>query len=683
MKMDSAPLLHLAWRTLHKYKEKSADNSLPQPGNLTHAQDFYDLAVSLNATTAAESSARVDEGELKKPEHEKLLKRFALCCRGNVNPLCTLIGGILGQEALKACSGKFMPIQQWYYYNGIDALHSEILPIEEVTPDAAHPTRYDAQVMVWGKAMQKRMGELNLFLVGAGAIGCEMLKNWAMMGLTTRTDSSVGGGGVTYVTDMDNIERSNLSRQFLFRNTDINQLKSLTACKAVHSMNSTFHCIAYDDKVGPETEEKFGDDFFDSLDLICAALDNLEARLYLDQRCLLYRKPMFESGTLGTKGHTQVVIPGKTEHYGATRDPPEKSIPLCTLKSFPNKIEHTLQWAREWFEEIYKQVPENVNRYIQNTTEFKQHLAAQSNNKLDILTKVKEFFDNVPLTYNDCLIWARLVYEDLYVNKILQLLYTLPLDKVGADGTRFWSGAKLPPRVVPFDLHDPLHVELLLSLADLRYVMYALPETVSSSSDVVSKGSSVDLIKGPTLEKLNQLLSTVTLPQFKPDSSMKIALTEEEAKQNTQTPSEYVDVDTSCTQILAALPAVTAEGVGGGISGSGVSAGFRVKVIDFDKDIDSHMRVVSACANMRARNYRIPEADLHKARGIAGKIIPAIATTTAMVTGLVCLELVKYVLPGEKNIEKFQNTFSNLALPMFTSAEPDPPKFQTTMVKGR
>ena len=86
-------------------------------------------------------------------------------------------------------------------------------------------------------------------------------------------------GGMTYVTDMDNIERSNLSRQFLFRNTDINQLKSVTACKAVHTMNTQFQCTAYDDKVGPETEEKFGDDFFDKLDLICAALDNVEVGL--------------------------------------------------------------------------------------------------------------------------------------------------------------------------------------------------------------------------------------------------------------------------------------------------------------------------------------------------------------------------------------------------------------------
>ena len=54
---------------------------------------------------------------------------------------------------------------------------------------------------------------------------------------------------------------------------------------------------------------------------------------------------MLESGTLGTKGNTQVVVPKLTENYGASRDPPEASIPICTLKNFPYKIEHTIQWA--------------------------------------------------------------------------------------------------------------------------------------------------------------------------------------------------------------------------------------------------------------------------------------------------------------------------------------------------
>jgi len=71
--------------------------------------------------------------------------------------------------------------------------------------------------------------------------------------------------------------------------------------------------------------------------------DVMCAGMYMDRRCVYYHKPLLESGTLGTKGNVQVVIPHVTESYSSSQDPPEKSIPICTLKNFPNAIEHTLQ----------------------------------------------------------------------------------------------------------------------------------------------------------------------------------------------------------------------------------------------------------------------------------------------------------------------------------------------------
>lgn len=85
------------------------------------------------------------------------------------------------------------------------------------------------------------------------------------------------------------------------------------------------------------------------------------------------------------------------------------------------------------------------------------------------------------------------------------------------------------------------------------------------------------------------------------------------------------------------------------------------------------MDFITGLANMRARNYSIPEVDKLKAKFIAGRIIPAIATSTAMATGLVCLELYK-VLAGGHKLEDYRNTFANLALPLFSMAEPVPPK---------
>ena len=64
-------------------------------------------------------------------------------------------------------------------------------------------------------------------------------------------------------------------------------------------------------------------------------------------RCVKNKKALMESGTTGTAGHVQVIIPNITENYSNQRDLARKSVPFCTIKSFPNMIEHTIQWARD------------------------------------------------------------------------------------------------------------------------------------------------------------------------------------------------------------------------------------------------------------------------------------------------------------------------------------------------
>ena len=91
-----------------------------------------------------------------------------------------------------------------------------------------------------------------------------------------------------------------------------------------------------------------------------------------------------------------------------------------------------------------------------------------------------------------------------------------------------------------------------------------------------------------------------------------------------------------------------------------------------DDDTNYHMDLIAGFANMRARNYSIPEVDKLKAKFIAGRIIHLIATTTAIATSLVCLEF--YMVLSCHNIEKHRNSFANLALLMFSMVEPAPTK---------
>uniref|UniRef100_A0A4W3JGY0 Ubiquitin like modifier activating enzyme 6 n=1 Tax=Callorhinchus milii TaxID=7868 RepID=A0A4W3JGY0_CALMI len=574
-----APLqIHTAMLALDMFQEQH--KRLPNIGCLQDADELVKLAFTVNETMK-------NKGDV----NEELIKCLSRTAKGFLTPLAAAFGGITSQEVLKALTGKFSPLQQWLYFDVMEIPKA----LEDISSDEFQPRgdRYDALRACIGESMCEKLRNLNVFLVGCGAIGCEMLKNFALLGVGSGSDR-----GLITVTDPDLIEKSNLNRQFLFRPHHIQKSKSCTAASATMLINPHLKIDPHLNKVCPSTENTYSDSFYTSLDVVVTALDNVEARRYVDSRCVSNQCPLLDSGTMGTKGHTEIIVPNLTESYNSHRDPPEEEIPFCTLKSFPALIEHTIQWARDKFESSFSYKPSIYNKFWQSYPSPDNVLQRiQAGESLEGSFQAIKLLIRRPRHWPQCVSVARTKFEKYFHHKAVQLLHSFPLDTTLKDGSLFWQSPKRPPSPITFDINDPF--------------IYTTYPTFFLKSD---------LLQDLSREAILQILSKVKVPEF--------------------TPSEKV------SNHLIMMP------------------------VAFEKDDDrnGHIDFITAGSNLRANMYNIETADRLKTKRIAGRIIPAIATATAAVSGLVALELIK--VAGGHPFEAYRNCFFNLAIPVIVFTEP-------------
>ncbi|GFZ19915.1 ubiquitin-activating enzyme 1 [Actinidia rufa] len=502
-KFDRPPLLHLAFQALDKFIAELG--RFPVAGSEDDAQKLISIVGEINEGS----------GDRKLDDiNPKLLRYFAFGARAVLNPMAAMFGGIVGQEVVKACSGKFHPLFQFFYFDSVESL-----PTEPLEPSDFRPLncRYDAQISVFGSKLQKKLEDALVFVVGSGALGCEFLKNLALMGV------SCNSPGKLTVTDDDVIEKSNLSRQFLFRDWNIGQAKSTVAASAAAVINPQLRIEALQNRVGPETENK----------------------------------PLLESGTLGAKCNTQMVIPHLTENYGASRDPPEKQAPMCTVHSFPHNIDHCLTWARSEFEGLLEKTPAEVNAFLSNPSEYVSGMRnAGDAQARDNLERVLECLDRERCeTFQDCITWARLKFEDYFANRVKQLTYTFPEDAATSTGAPFWSAPKRFPTPLQFSTADLSHLHFIMAGSILRAETFGIPIP--------------DWAKNP--RKLADAVDKVIVPEFQAKKDVKIVTDEKATSLSTASIDDAAVINELVMQVEQCRTTLESD--------------FRMKPIQFEKGV--------------------------------------------------------------------------------------------------
>ncbi|KAL9645538.1 hypothetical protein ABK040_000602 [Willaertia magna] len=191
-----------------------------------------------------------------------------------------------------------------------------------------------------------------VLIIGAGGLGCDLVKNLAMSGFRNID-----------IIDMDTISTSNLNRQFLFRDGDVGGMKAEVAAKFVNERVAgckvTAHTCAIQEK---------DKDFYRQFGIIIAGLDSITARRWINSTLLSLIQyedeertvvdmssmiPLVDGGTEGFKGQSRVILPGVTACYECTLDlfpTDETNYPMCTLKTTPRLPEHCIQYVflEEW-----------------------------------------------------------------------------------------------------------------------------------------------------------------------------------------------------------------------------------------------------------------------------------------------------------------------------------------------
>ncbi|OQS06684.1 ubiquitin-activating enzyme (E1) [Thraustotheca clavata] len=368
-----------------------------------------------------------------------------------------------------------------------------------------------------GNGLTQKIHESKILVVGAGGIGCELLKNLVLSGFENIT-----------IVDLDTIDVSNLNRQFLFRSHHVGQSKAIVAREVALQFNPKAKITAYHENI---KTSRYSIEYIEQFVLVLNALDNVDARKHVNRLCLAANVPLIESGTTGYLGQVSVIKKGETECYECTEKATAKVYPICTIRSTPDKMVHCIVWAKECYKLLFGKTEDSMlweDPSNEDKSAFMDHVLAR---------------DLAPSEYAQGVFRGLFEYE---IQKKLDIKTYKTASKMPSPIK--WQDLSLPPPSTSTTWNDRM--------------LWSLEECVQNFLDTI-----------------------ITIVQSNDD----------------------------------------------------------IGHLEFDKD-DSHaMTFVAAAANLRAHVFQIPMESLFACKGIAGNIIPAIATTNAIVAGLQVLEAFKII----------------------------------------
>ncbi|KAJ2809153.1 E1 ubiquitin-activating protein uba2 [Coemansia guatemalensis] len=390
---------------------------------------------------------------------------------------------------------------------------------------------------IFGEETASRVSNARLLVVGAGGIGCELLKNLSMSGFQH-----------IHAIDLDTIDLSNLNRQFLFQRKHIKRPKAEVAIKAIKDFNPGIDATAGQANI---KEPDYDVDWFSGFDLVLNALDNLDARRHVNTMCLAAHVPLIESGTAGYLGQVTVISGGKTECFECQPKAAErKTYPVCTIRSTPSAPIHCIVWAKDYlFAQLFGERADEADddqgmdaeEKAENMEELKQ-LREESRD----LSRLAEAMGSAG--------FPKAVFEKVFSEDIARLLSMKDMWKQRRPPTKLDFAALLERVSAEF---DPAHPD---------------------DQSVLSVEDSCALF----VHTANKLAHRVL----------------EQQKQGSQ--------------------------------------GF----LSFDKDDEDALNFVAATANLRSQAFGIEQKSIFAIKAMAGNIIPAIATTNAIVAGMMVMQAI-------------------------------------------